>query len=149
MFGEKVNITTDGKRHLGAALGSQSYREEYAASMVNDWLSQLTTLCEIAKTYPQAAYCAYKRGFAGKFTYFKRTIPDFGKYLLPLQEMLEEKFIPNLFGSDITFPPHLLALFSLPVKNGGLGITNIVEDSDTVNVLIFAGTIFRGFVKLD
>ena len=26
IIGEKVNITTDGKRHLGAALGSESYR---------------------------------------------------------------------------------------------------------------------------
>ena len=130
MFGDSVKITTDGKRHLGAALGSRTYRDEYATNMVNDWLNQMETLCEIAKTYPQSAYCAYKRGFSAKFTYFKRTIPDFGTYLEPIQELLEEKLIPILFGYEVTFPCHMFKLFSLPVKNGGLGLTNVIEDSE-------------------
>jgi len=137
LFGDRVNITTDGKRHLGASLGSLSYRDEYATNLVDEWTSQLEVLCEIAKTYPQAAYCAYKRGFSSKFTYFKRTIPDFGTYLKPIQELLDEKLLPVLFGYETSFPTHLLNLFSLPVKNGGLGITNVIEDSE----LQFEGSI--------
>ena len=29
VFGDSVNITTAGKRHLGAVIGSANYKEEY------------------------------------------------------------------------------------------------------------------------
>ena len=78
LFGDRVNITAEGKRHLGAALGSADYRDEYSNKLVEDWTKQLTVLCEIAMTQPQAAYTAYVRGFNSKLTYFLRTIPEFG-----------------------------------------------------------------------
>ena len=58
LFGDRVNITTEGKRHLGAALGSADYRDEYSNKLVEDWTKQLSVLCEIAMTQPQAAYTA-------------------------------------------------------------------------------------------
>ena len=129
IFGDKVNITIDGKRHLGAVLGSKSYKDEYATNMINEWIKQFNILCEIAKTQPQAAYIGYKRGFSSKFTYFQRTIPDFEKYLNPVQEILETKFIPTLFGYDTPLSSDLLKVLSLPVKYGGLGLANVVEES--------------------
>ena len=50
LFGDRVNITTEGKRHLGAALGSADYRDEYSNKLVEDWTKQLSVLCEIAMT---------------------------------------------------------------------------------------------------
>ena len=42
MFKEtNINFTTEGKRHLGAALGSKNFRDEYASSKVNDWCDEL------------------------------------------------------------------------------------------------------------
>ena len=42
MFKEtNINFTTEGKRHLGAALGSKNFRGEYASSKVNDWCAEL------------------------------------------------------------------------------------------------------------
>ena len=37
-----VNITAEGKRHLGAVIGSTEYRDEYRDDLVKDWDNQLT-----------------------------------------------------------------------------------------------------------
>ena len=39
-MGTGIKITTEGKRHLGAALGNERYREEYVGNLVNDWVKQ-------------------------------------------------------------------------------------------------------------
>ena len=96
--------------------------------LVEEWSKQLQNLCDVAMTQPQAAYI---RGFKSKLTYFQRTIPNFGNYLRPLQELLETKFIPTLFGLDTPVSAHLLNVVLLPVKHGGLGLTNMVEESET------------------
>ena len=128
LFGNRVNITTKGKRHLGAALGSAEFRDEYSRKLVEDWAKQLEVLCDIAMTQPQAAYTAFVRGFNSKFTYFQRTIPDFGKYLPPIQHILDNKFIPTLFGTQ-SVSAHVLEAVSLPVRHGGLGIPNLVKEA--------------------
>jgi hypothetical protein len=128
-FGDRVNITTDGKRHLGAALGTKAFRDEYSNDLVANWVKQLKALCEIAITQPQAAYTAYVRGFNSKFTYFQRTIPDFGLYLSPVQNLIENELLPAIFGSDTPLPPHLLEVVALPVRHGGLGIANVLKEA--------------------
>ena len=50
------------------------------------------------------------------------------EYIKPLDEIISEKFIPNLLDSIIT--EHDRNLFSLPVKNGGLGIPILAESCD-------------------
>ena len=77
VFGGSVNITTDGKRHLGAVIGSANYKQEYCEEIVQNWVSQLKLLCDISQTQPQAAYTAFTKGFRSKFTYFMRTIENF------------------------------------------------------------------------
>ena len=70
VFGDSVNITTDGKLHLGAVIGSANYKQEYCEDIVQNRVSQLKRLCEISQTQPQAAYTAFTKGFSSKFTYF-------------------------------------------------------------------------------
>ena len=38
VFGKTVNITADGKRHLGAVIGSDVHRDEYCKELVEGWL---------------------------------------------------------------------------------------------------------------
>ena len=45
-----INLTTGGKGHLGAALGSKNVRDEYASGKVSDWCNELDRLSEIAKS---------------------------------------------------------------------------------------------------
>ena len=46
--GTGINISMQGQRHLGAALGSREYLEEYVFSKVEDWVSQVVKLEEFA-----------------------------------------------------------------------------------------------------
>ena len=57
-----IKITTEGHKHLGAALGSRSYFEEYVGEKVEDWVSQITKLAEFAVSQPQASYAAFTFG---------------------------------------------------------------------------------------
>ena len=43
-----INITTEGYNHLGTALGSRSYFEEYVGENVEDWVCQVIKLAEFA-----------------------------------------------------------------------------------------------------
>ena len=82
----------------------------------------------IAEIEPQSAYAAFVFGFRSKLTYFMRTIPDLNNLLVPIEEIIRFRFIPALTGghhcSDLE-----RELLSLPVRFGGLGITNFVNVS--------------------
>ena len=38
----KIQITENGKRHLGAVIGTKTYKEEYVAEKIHTWISELT-----------------------------------------------------------------------------------------------------------
>ena len=58
-----VNITAEGKKHLGAVIRSTDYRDEYVKSSVKHWDNQLSILSTIAETQPHAVYLAFVSGF--------------------------------------------------------------------------------------
>ena len=63
LFGaDGVNITTEGKRHIGAVLGTEEFREEFVKAKVQKWKNDVHELSAIAKEEPQAALCAYNVG---------------------------------------------------------------------------------------
>ena len=119
-----VNITTEGKRHLGAVIGSQQYKDLYCKEKVESWKSELETLALIAETEPQSAYAAYTKAYKSKFIYFQRTIESFEEYLEPIDSLLFGTFIPTLFGREepVDLPKELIALSP---NDGGLGIEMI------------------------
>ena len=53
VFGDEVNITTEGQRHLGAVIGSQEYKDHYCREKVFGWNGETETLSEIAKSLMQ------------------------------------------------------------------------------------------------
>ena len=108
-------IRTDGHRHLGAALGSDSFREEYILALVGKWKGMLQRLTQFSKSQPHAAYSAFTHGLRHKFTYFMRTM-ELGNFMGPLDELISNEFIPSLFGGQIS--PSERRLISLPVKYG-------------------------------
>ena len=46
IFGDQVNITTEGQRHLGASLGSLDFKKDYCTEKVNSWSEQLKMLAD-------------------------------------------------------------------------------------------------------
>ena len=47
--GTGVNITKEGKRHLGAALGCEAFVSQYVQQQAHKWASQVDHLADIAK----------------------------------------------------------------------------------------------------
>ena len=78
-----IYITVEGKRHLGAIVGSDSYKHEYVDDLVKDWNSQRCMLSTVAESQLQAAYSAFVSCFKNKFSYFMRTIPNISNLLIP------------------------------------------------------------------
>ena len=63
MFGEEVNIPTEGQRHLGAVIASQEYKDQYCEEKALAWKEEIERLSEIAKRQPHAAYIAFTKGY--------------------------------------------------------------------------------------
>ena len=80
-----VQITVEGRRHLGAALGTESFTESYVKGKVQEWVEEVTRLSEIATSQPHAAYAARTHGLLSKWTYLLRTVPDVSNLLIQLR----------------------------------------------------------------
>ena len=122
-----INVTTEGKRHLGAVLGTDEFKNSYINNKVEEWCKRMQKLTEIAKSQPHAAYAAYIHGEQHRYTYFMRTIQGISDNLKPLDEIIDQHFIPALFGREITEEER--ELFAIQVKEGGLGIRQLHRNS--------------------
>ena len=121
--GSGVNITVEGRRQLGAALGTRSFTEVYVKNKVQEWVGEVVQLSQIASSQPQAAYAALTHGLISKWTYLQRTVDDISDLFKPLEEAIRLHFIPALTGrtgiNDLE-----RNLLELPARLGGLGIVN-------------------------
>ena len=127
--GTGINITEEGRKHLGAALGQRSYLEEYVGSKVMEWISEVTLLAEFATSQPQASYAAFTFGLKHKWTYFMRTLPDINDLLEPLERAISDVLIPSLTEHNCSVAER--KLLALPARMGGLGMTNPSESAES------------------
>ncbi|XP_057316854.1 uncharacterized protein LOC130657880 [Hydractinia symbiolongicarpus] len=123
-----INITSEGRKHLGASIGSLKYKKRYVEDLVNTWVNELLSLSAIAEVQPQAAYSAFISGYRHKFNYYIRTIPGISELLQPIENVIRTKLIPSLCDRRACSDDERV-LLSLPVKMGGLGLINVVETS--------------------
>ena len=100
--GTGIVISTDGQRHLGAALGHKDYTATYVTSKVQALCDEVERLAEIADIFPHAAYAAFTHGLFGRWSYLMRTIPDIKDFLQPLEDVIHQSFIPAFF---VWWPP--------------------------------------------
>lgn len=126
--GTGINITTEGRKHLGAALGSRSYLEQYVGSKVEEWVKEVTRLAEFARSQPQASYAAFTFGLRHRWTYFMRTLPDIENLLQPLEHAISDVLIPSLIERNCSEEER--SLVALPVRMGGLGLINPSDTAD-------------------
>ena len=119
--GTGVSITTEGKRHLGAAIGTQTFIEKYVQQKVSKWVNEVERLSSIATSQPHAAYSAFTHGLAGKWAYIARTIPNVENLFKPLEEVIRKQFLPSVTGQN-AFGENERDLLALPSRLGGLGI---------------------------
>ena len=126
--GTGVKITSEGKKHLGAALGHASFRKAFVQDKVDEWVEEIRVLSAIGKTEPQAAYAAFVAGYKHKICYAMRTIPNIQEQLTQLDHIITTEFIPAI-TNGINCSTNLRKLMALPPKLGGLGIPIFAEMS--------------------
>ena len=51
-----LKITIEGRRHLGAVIGSEAYKIEYVNNLIDSWTGELKLLSDVAKFEPHIAY---------------------------------------------------------------------------------------------
>ena len=124
-----INVTIEGHKHLGAALGSRSFLEEYVGEKVDKWVNEVTKLADFAISQPQASYAAFTFGLRHRWTYFLRTLPDIAELLEPLERAINEVLIPAVTDHTVTKVER--DLLGLPVRMGGLGFTDPVVTSSS------------------
>ena len=106
-----IQITAEGQRHLGAALGTRSFAEAYVRQKVETWTAKVIALASVASTRPHAAYCAFTHGM---IDYVMRTIPNISPLFKPLEVAIYLKLIPSFTGHSCSTSEH--ELLSLPCR---------------------------------
>ena len=127
--GTGSNITTEGRKHLGASLGSRAYLEDYVGSKVEDWVAKVSRLSEFAKSQPQACYAVFTFGLRHRWTCFMRTLPDIGNLMEPSERAISELLIPSTTERNCSQVER--DLVALPARMGGLGLTNPSEIAES------------------
>ena len=124
IFGDSnIKFTCEGKRHLGAAIGTNEFRIQYVSEKVEEWCKEMKRLSALAKTQPHAAFSAYIHGEQHKFTYFLRTTEGMNELTKPLDDIIMNTFLPAIFGE--TLSPQEKGLFALLISEDGLGIEEL------------------------
>ena len=128
LFGTQVKITVEGKRHIGAALGTQTFVDEFIKEKVAKWVHDVEELVAIAKEEPQAALSAFNIGLSQRWKFVQRTMRGISVHFQPLEDVIRQKLIPALCGRHVSDLER--RLLALPYRYGGLGIRNPVESAD-------------------
>lgn len=115
--GTSIILTIRSKKHLGALVGSATFRKGCIETKVAEWL--------FCRKCHQAAYVAFLVGYRQKFNYIFRTIDNLGDYQIRIERVIRFRSIPAFSNgkhcSDID-----RCLLALPTKYGGLGIINVL-----------------------
>ena len=120
--GTGVKITTEGEKHMGAVIGSETFKELYVKEKIEKWVKDVEELAEIAKDEPQAVYASFTKAVSHRWTYVQRTIPGIDDLFTPLEEAIRDKLIPSLVGRKVSNIER--RILALPVWYGGLGLHN-------------------------
>ena len=123
-------IFSEGRKHLGAALGSRDFFGEYVDEKVEEWVAQVTRLTEFAPTQPQSSYAAFVFGLRHRWTYVLRTLPDIAPFLEPLERAIADLLVPDI--TEYVTTQEERDLLELPVRLGGLGLINPARTASQV-----------------
>lgn len=139
--GTGVQITATGARHLGAALGTPGFADDFITKRVTAWVDQMERLALIAQSEPHAAYCAFTRGLVSRWVFTCRTTPEAGmsSHLERLEKSIRENFIPALLGRDAPADQER-KLLALPARHGGMALVDPTTLSDQHNLSVLTTT---------
>ena len=142
IFGDLgVRIVT-GHRFLGGYIGDPAMRDDYVLQKVQQWCKYVRTFAAIASSQPQAAFVAVTKSLQFEWTFLLRVIPGCGPLMTELENCFALYFLPALFGVEVSAAER--RLFALPLRYGGLGVSNPVI---MANVCFDSSVHFTSFLR--
>ena len=124
-----IEIITTGTRHLGAAVGTESFKQSYVKKKVDAWIQCIKTLAIIATSEPHAVYSAYTHCLQNQWSFLCRSMPGDPLLFEPLEDAIRTVFIPALLRREVNDLER--NLLSMPARMGGLGICKPTEQCVT------------------
>ena len=117
---------------LGAAIGTESYIEEFETKKVQGWVEEIERFASFADSQPHAAHSSLTHGISSKWSYICHTVPSISCLHQLLETAIRTKLLSKLRGRE---PPSdeergLLAR-ALLARLGGLGLRspgNVTDD---------------------
>ena len=64
--GTNIQVSTEGKQHLGAVTGTEENKKNYINNKISEWTKGISMLTDIVTVHPQAAYTAYVTSYQHK-----------------------------------------------------------------------------------
>ena len=122
--GTGVQITTEGKRLLGAAIGTSDFEEKFTETIIYPQIQQVSRLANAAQTQLQAAHAAFTHGLIGKWTFLTRVSNSTAKHVQPLEDVIRLRLIPSLTGRSAP-GNNERDLLALPSRLGGLDLVKL------------------------
>ena len=83
-----VNVTLDGRPHLGAPFGTSEYVKKITEDKIDCWIFEIDKLSSIAISQPHAAYTSFTHGLISRWLYSSRTVPDMSSSLHSIEKAL-------------------------------------------------------------
>ena len=123
-----VQVTIEGDRHLGAVIGSESFKHKFVKKKITSWVKDVEELSVVAKEEPQIAYSAFTKGLSSRWCYIQRTIEGISELFKPLEDAISKSLIPAILGREVSAVER--DMLALPLRYGGLGIQNPEKTSD-------------------
>ena len=127
--GTGVQITAEGDRHIGAALGSENFKTQYVSRKIENWVKDVKELAAIAKEEPQCALSAFNIAISRRWSFLQRTVKNISHLFQPLEDAIRNELIPAIVGRDVSDLER--RMLALPYRHGGLGMRNPVSTADT------------------
>ena len=120
-------MNTQGTRHLGAAVGTTTFKQLYVTNKVANWTEAVKNLAVIAQSELHAAFSAFTHALQCQWTFLSRVMPDIADLFAPLEHAIRTVFLKSLLKKDVNDIER--AMLALPARLGGLGILNPIESS--------------------
>ena len=126
---DRINITDEGRKYLGAPIDSNEYCEKFCNERVAEWVDEIETMAQIAKSQPQAVLSLLTKEVTSKWSFLLRTTKGISHLLQPLEQVIRLKLLPNITGREYLSDMER-RLFGLPPNSGGLGIPDNTTSAD-------------------
>jgi hypothetical protein len=120
--GIQINITEDGHRILGSAIGTEDFVNSFTSTRCDEYIQEVGRLTEIAKEEPHLAYSALVHCLQAQWLHILRTTPQVTSSLQRVDEVITERLLPVLLNRP-TISEVEREWIALPVRAGGLSIT--------------------------